>query len=375
MHNEKVHIESGGKIHEIQLHNTVGTGVGASAIAQDDYCARSGILIPEMLFPYMLDVVAYEPGSIVADAYCHIAHILRNIEDAVRNNLPVGERCEVVVKGLGLADSQDLSVSLEVSDKFLLLGVNADYRKIDFCRSFTYVRNVQELRISVLDILHRKVLCKGAPAEPQLLKYLPDNIFRYLLAFLGNLSGNLRCAHGYPDDTLVLRQSGSSWPNDEVEALEPFGMTVQKTLPSTTATTYPSWLRRISGFDFTYRVVYRCFAHTEKLCNFVHAASAKSKSLGSEILSSSVFVELGHKQLLLSCEHFWRGFRKHLNHCGRLFKFTGFSPVLQIYLINNQIFNNNFRRCFEHPIKVMNEDVLHRYKSASPASKLYQVIF
>ena len=100
-----------------------------------------------------------------------------------------------MVKGLGMADSQDLPVSLEVPDKFLLLGVNADYRKIDFYRLLAYVRNVQELRVPVLDIFHRKVLCKGTSTEPQLLKYLPDNKRRFLPP-----PGRIRPGSGeYPD--------------------------------------------------------------------------------------------------------------------------------------------------------------------------------
>ena len=93
----------------------------------------------------MLNVVAYKLGSIVAGAYRHISHILRDIVDAVRDNLTVGEGSEVVVEGLGTADSQDFSFPLEVSDKFLLLGVDADYRKIDFRRLLADVCDERKL--------------------------------------------------------------------------------------------------------------------------------------------------------------------------------------------------------------------------------------
>ncbi len=123
------------------------------------------------------------------------------------------------------------------------------------------------------------------------------------------LSARRACAQGtwndrYPDDTLVLRQSGSSRPDDEVESLEPFGMTVQK-----------------------------------------------------------------------SCEYRWRSFRNHLKYRRIVFKVTKISPVLQIYLINNQIFNYKFWCRFEPLIKVFDDGVLYRYKSSSVDSKLYQVIF
>lgn len=164
-----------------------------------------------------------------------------------------------------------------------------------FSRMSAMFRNCASL--SILDVLHRKVLDKGTSAKSQLFKYLPDNIFGYLTTFIGHLSGNFRSTHRHPEYILVLGQSGNSRSYDEVEDLELLGMTRQKALPSTTATAYPSRFRSISGLDFIYGIVHCCFAHTEKFCNFVHATSAKSKSLGSEILSSSVFVELGHKQL------------------------------------------------------------------------------
>ena len=63
--------------------------------------------------------------------------------------------------------------------------------------------------------------------------------------------------------------------------------------------------------------------------------------LGTEKLSLLVFVELGHKQLFLSCEHRWRSFRNHLKYRRIVFKFTKFSPVLQIYLIDNKILTIN----------------------------------
>ncbi len=37
MHNKKIHIKSGSEIHKVLFDNTMGTGVGTSAIAQNDY--------------------------------------------------------------------------------------------------------------------------------------------------------------------------------------------------------------------------------------------------------------------------------------------------------------------------------------------------
>ena len=101
----------------------------------------------------------------------------------------------------------------------------------------------------------------------------------------------------------------------------------------TAATAYPSRLRSISGLDFIYGIIDCCFAHTEKLCNFAYAASAEGKGLGSEILSSLAFVELGHKQLFLSCEYRWRSFRNHFEECWNNLQVTKISPVFK-YIYN-----------------------------------------
>lgn len=344
MHNEQIHIKSGSESHKVLLHNAMGTGVGAAAIAQDYYGIRPRILFSEMLVPYPLNVVAYKPGSIVAGAYRHVSHILRDIVDAMRDNLTVRERGEVVVKGLGMTDGHNLSIPFEVADEFLLLGVDTDDRKVDFSRPLPDVRYVSELRVPVLDILHRKVLGEGTMAEAERVKYLANNIFGCVATSAGHFLGNHWDAHRYPDNILVLRQSGDMRGYNKFERVNPFRMSAEQGFPATAWATNVSRIRRIPRFDFFNGTVDCVFAHSEKLTNFVHATFTESKSLGSEISSSLVFVERRHKRQFFCCEHRWRRFRKHLNYRDIVFKFTNFSPVLQIYLIDNQIINYNFRK-------------------------------
>ena len=117
------------------------------------------------------------------------------------------------------------------------------------------------------------------------------------------------------------------------------------------------------------------FAHIEKLTNFVNAMSAKSKGLGSEISSLLVFVERRHKQLLLGCEHFWRSVRNHLKYRRIVFKVTNFSPVLQIYLVDNQIFKSIFLLGFRLSFSSMEDISFYRFSGGFDGLKLYQVIF
>lgn len=294
-----------------------------------------------------------------ARAYRHISHIFCHSVDSVRDNLTIGECPEIVIKGFWLTKCQDFSVPFEVSDEFLLLRVNADYEKsYDRCLS-SDVCNIQKLSIPVLDILHGKIFYERPMSISHLLKHLSDKVFGHIASLLGHLSSNHGYAQGNPDDIFILRKTSSMRFNDQFECFKPFRMFVQFRLPSSARSTNTSWFRSITGTDFINGVVNCVFAHAEKLTNFVHAAFTQGKSPGAEILSLLLFVERRHKQLFLSCKHFWRSFRNHLKYHGKVFKVTNISPVLQLYLFDNQLFNyifylfggnaNSFQ-LYEHPI-------------------------
>lgn len=130
-------------------------------------------------------------------------------------------------------------------------------------------------------------------------------------------------------------------------------MLVQFLLSFSARSTNASWFRSITRIDFINGTVNCVFAHAEKLTNFVYAAFTQGDSFSSEILSLLVFIERRHKQLLLGCKHFWRSFRNHLKYRRKVFKVTKFSPVLQLYLFDSQVFNCNFSaflRCEFFPI-------------------------
>ena len=83
-------------------------------------------MLVQVLSPYSCDVVADELGRIVADSQCHIADIPGHVVDAMRDNLPIRECGEVVVKRLERTIGQSLPLTFEVPQHLLLLGINAD---------------------------------------------------------------------------------------------------------------------------------------------------------------------------------------------------------------------------------------------------------
>lgn len=50
MHNKKIHIKFGSKIHKVLFDNAMGAGVGTSAVAQNDYGISVRILCPQVPF-------------------------------------------------------------------------------------------------------------------------------------------------------------------------------------------------------------------------------------------------------------------------------------------------------------------------------------
>lgn len=327
MHNKKIHIKFGSKIHKVLFDNAMETGVGTSAIAQYDYGICGRILCLQVLIPYPFYIVADKFGGVVTRAYRHVSHILCHIVDSVRDNLTIGECPEIVVKGFRLAKCQDFSVPFEVPDGILFLRVNTEYMKAYRRCLFSDVCNIQKLSIPILDILHGKIFYERPVPVSHLLKHLSDKIFGHIASLFGHLASNHRHAQGNPDDIFILRKTSSMRFNDQFEYFKPFRMLVQFLLSSSARSTNASWFRSITGIDLINGTVNCVFAHAEKLTNFVNAAFTQGESLSSEILSLLVFVERRHKQLLLGCKHFWRSFRDHLKYRRKVFKVTKFSLV------------------------------------------------
>ena len=133
MHDEDVQTQPVGEFHQVLLDNAMRTGIGASAIAQDNNGMGIGILVLEIRLPHPLDIVADKLGRIVVCSKGHVSGIRGDIIDAVGNNLSVSKSLKVMVEGLGLSNTEGFALPLEVADEFLLLGVNTDDRDAEFC--------------------------------------------------------------------------------------------------------------------------------------------------------------------------------------------------------------------------------------------------
>jgi|GEM_PF-6222595 len=120
MHNEKIHIQSVGKIHKVLFDNSVRAGVRSSSITQDDHGMHLRVFLMQVV-PDSGYVVADKFGRIMIGSQCQISDICSDIIYSVRYNLRFSERLKVMVVRLWLSHTECLSITFEVPYKFFFL--------------------------------------------------------------------------------------------------------------------------------------------------------------------------------------------------------------------------------------------------------------
>lgn len=351
MHNEDIHTQSVGKVHEILLDNPVRTGVRTASVAENHHGMGIWVLLHKMFVPYPRDVVADKLGSVVVGTECQIAHILRDIVDAVWNYLSISERLKVVVKRLGLPDAKRTSLSLEVTDEFLLLCVDAQDGEPQLCTLLPDVSNMQKLNISLLGIPHRKALEELPVAEAKGLKYLTNMVFGDVASVVNHSTSYLWDGQRYPEYILVLRESGKVRFDDQTEYIHPFWMKWQLGLTASAGAADPSLFGSVPGAEFFDALTDGIFAVSHFFANFANAMSAKCERTFREVVPHLAFIEFRHKHPALGRKAFWRSFLNHFKGLAIFFKVKKFSPDFLYYIINNQQIESKFSYFFKRFIK------------------------
>ena len=348
MNDKKPDTKFVGKVHKILLDDSVRTGIRTSAIAQDNKRMRIRVLPLQVLFPYSCDVVADKSGCVVTDSQCHIADIPCDIVDAMRDNLAIRERGEVVVKRLERSVGQRLSFTLEVPKHLLLLGINADDEK-SYTRSLlANGGDLLELLVPVFHILHGEVLIEGAFPKAKRIKDLSDKVAGDVISYCGKFIHNLRDTQGYPYHVLILRQASRMRFYDLHDSLRPLGMLGKYTLPSGARPADTAVSRTFSGEEFLPSVLKSMCTCSHNFTNFAVAEplSLEVGGLCGQEPSSVSFVQRGHIRQIAWRKDFWRSFRYHFKSIAITLKFTKISPVFLYYIIDSQWFNLNYCRCF-----------------------------
>ena len=344
MHNEQPDIQFVGKVHEVLLDDPVRTGVGTSSIAQDNQGMRIRVLLLQVFPPDSRDVVADESGRVVADSQRHVADIPCHIVDAVRNHLAVGEGGEVVVKGLERAVGQRLSITLEVPQHLLLLGVNADDGE-PYARGLrTNGGNLPELIVPVLYVLHGKVLIEGAFPKAEGIKDLSHEVAGDAASDSREFTHDLGDAQGYPHHILILREPSRMGLDDLHDSLRPLGMAGKISLPSGTRSADTAVAGTFSAKEFPYP-----FLKSMCACSHHFTNTAVAEPLGLEVggfrgqePSSVSFVQRGHIRQIAWRKDFWGRFRYHFKSIAITLKVTKNPPVSLRYITDNQQIKLNF---------------------------------
>ena len=177
VHHDNPQPDSVGERNEVLFDDVVETGIGAATVTKNDKHFGIGIEMAEMLVPAGFDVVADKLGSIVAGADGEISCVVSDVVDSVRDNGPIGESGEVVVKGLWGCCAEYGPLALEIADKFLFLGVDADNRNVGLDTHPLNGADFLKLLVPTLDFAHRDILAERPRLESALLDEPTDVVF------------------------------------------------------------------------------------------------------------------------------------------------------------------------------------------------------
>ena len=135
--NSDVDAQSLGRFHETPFELPAPGIVGTSSVTKDADTLCTWIYMTEVLLPLLHKTVTGKLRCVVACTKGHVAGIPRDIVDAVRNHLAVGERGIVMVVHLYRFGSVGGSVvTPEQTEEFLLLRVHAEQGSARFVTPF-----------------------------------------------------------------------------------------------------------------------------------------------------------------------------------------------------------------------------------------------
>ena len=232
--NSDVDAQSLGRFHETPFELPAPGIVGTSSVTKDADTLCTWIYMTEVLLPLFYQTVACKLRCVMACTKGHVAGIPRDIVDAVRNHLAVGERGIVMVVHLYRFGSVGGSVvTPEQTEEFLLLRVHAEQGSARFVTPFPQLLYVIELLVAQLAVSHRQCLYGLASGVPFCPNNLPDGIEAYLyMVLLREYRLDLRGSQPEPLCIGILRESCDVKFNYLAEDGYILGMLGERTLPA-----------------------------------------------------------------------------------------------------------------------------------------------
>lgn len=332
MHDDNLHPDSVCKANEVLLDNTVGAGVGAAAIAEYNQHPGIGIDAAKVFSPAGFDVVTDKLGGVVAGADGEVSGVVGDVVDSVWDDDSVGKSGEVVVEGLRSCGAEHGAMPLEVADKLLLLGVDADNRNAGFDTHPLDHPDFLELLVPSLDFAHRDVLAERPRLESALPDESADVVFGDDNPALEKLTPDSGRIDVEPDDVLVHRVSGHMLGHYLQEALLPFRMLGDFVLRSASRLADSAFAGARFLPKFTNSLANRLCGDVEKLAQRLYRKAVGPDRLARNKKPSLPFIKCHKERYFLFIKPYW-GFLLQSCNCLELkYKDTKISPV--IYYLN-----------------------------------------
>ena len=328
VHDDNPQPDSVGERDEILLDDVMGAGIGAAAVAKNDNHFGIGIEMSEMLVPAGFDVVADKLGGVVAGADGEVPRVAGNVVDPVRDNDAVGERGEVVVKGLRSGCAEYGPLALEVADRLLSLGVDADNRNAGFDTNPLDGADFLELLVPPLDFAHRDILAERPRPEPVFPDEPADVIFGNVYSAAGKLPSDSGSIDIEPDRALVHRVACHMLGHYSHKAFPPFRMLGYFVFRTA------SWLAdsAVAGTrfltKFTNSLAYRLCGNFEKLAQRLYRKAVGPDRLACNKKPSLPFIECHKECFFLFFKLYWEFLLQLCNCLEFNYKNTKIFPVV-----------------------------------------------
>src|SRR2546426_3709120 len=199
---------------QVFLEQMLMTTVAATAIAQEQ--DRGGLWVQPLAIavPKQPQAITGELGRVTALAHMHPALIAGEIVDTMRNDDASSEAGEIMIKGLERLLTVHLAITVERSQEFLLLGIDAQDRVASSEKLLDEMREMAELGAAMRRVAAGQHLGYLAPGQTKPIENPShdtgcgtDGLF--LKAFGNLLGGQIRpqnvLAHGITGGAVLDR--------------------------------------------------------------------------------------------------------------------------------------------------------------------------
>src|SRR3990172_5157440 len=153
---------------EVFLEQVLLGAVAPATIAQDQQAFGLGVGRAAMLLPPQRHAVAAQFARVVAGVQVDVRVLVRQVINAVRDELALARTAEVMVEGLDGLRRKGLAGAVKIPQQFLLFRVDADHGVARILILVPQPRDVLELRVAVGMVSHRFLLPRRASSQLEL---------------------------------------------------------------------------------------------------------------------------------------------------------------------------------------------------------------